>query len=62
MHLDQEEFTIEANEAIKAMLLGSSFKAIVTGYHYDNTPFVQLAPAYGPVAKLVLFSSDQYIQ
>ena len=41
--LDQEDFIPEAIEAVKTMILGSPFKAMVTGYHYDNTPFIQLS-------------------
>lgn len=41
--LDQEDFSPESIELAKPMLLGSSFKAMVTGYHYDNTPFIQLS-------------------
>ena len=47
--LDQEEFAQEAIEAVKSTVLGSYFKAMVTGYHYDNTPFIQLTNRYGQV-------------
>lgn len=53
--LDQEEFSVESTESVKEMLLGSSFKAMVTGYHYDNTPFIQLTPSYGPVGSMLSF-------
>lgn len=42
-HLDQEDFNDESIEAVKAIIYGSTFKAMVTGYHYDNTPFIQLS-------------------
>ncbi|UJR21760.1 hypothetical protein I4U23_024835 [Adineta vaga] len=44
---NQEDFTPESIELVKPMILGSSFKAIVTGYHYDNTPFIQLTKRHG---------------
>jgi A-kinase anchor protein 1 len=40
---NQEDFTPESIELVKTTILGSSFKAMVTGYHYDNTPFIQLS-------------------
>ena len=42
-HLDQEDFNDESIEAVKTIIYGSTFKAMVTGYHYDNTPFIQLS-------------------
>jgi hypothetical protein len=47
--LDQEDFTPESIESVKGIILGSCFKAIVNGYHYDNTPFIQLTKRYGHV-------------
>ncbi|CAF3517912.1 unnamed protein product [Rotaria socialis] len=44
---NQEDFTPESIESAKATLLGACFKAIVTGYHYDNTPFIQLTKRHG---------------
>ncbi|CAF1310889.1 unnamed protein product [Adineta steineri] len=44
---NQEDFTPESIELVKTTILGSCFKAIVTGYHYDNTPFIQLTKRYG---------------
>ncbi|CAF0954820.1 unnamed protein product [Adineta ricciae] len=44
---NQEDFTPESIELVKPIILGSSFKAIVTGYHYDNTPFIQLTKRHG---------------
>ncbi|CAF0735562.1 unnamed protein product [Rotaria sordida] len=43
---NQEDFTPEAIELVKTTILGSCFKAMVTGYHYDNTPFIQLSRRY----------------
>ncbi|CAF4478621.1 unnamed protein product, partial [Rotaria sp. Silwood2] len=43
----QEDFTPESIESVKTTILGSCFKAIVTGYHYDNTPFIQLTKRHG---------------
>jgi A-kinase anchor protein 1 len=43
---NQEDFTSESIELVKTTVLGSSFKAMVTGYHYDNTPFIQLSRRY----------------
>ncbi|CAF3683146.1 unnamed protein product, partial [Rotaria sordida] len=43
----QEDFTSESIESVKTTILGSCFKAIVTGYHYDNTPFIQLTKRHG---------------
>ncbi|CAF1129760.1 unnamed protein product [Adineta ricciae] len=40
---NQEDFTPESIELVKPTVLGSCFKALVTGYHYDNTPFIQLS-------------------
>ncbi|CAF0977011.1 unnamed protein product [Adineta steineri] len=40
---NQEDFTPESIELVKTTILGSCFKAMVTGYHYDNTPFIQLS-------------------
>jgi len=45
-NLDQEDFTPESIELVKKTILGSIFKAMVTGYHYDNTPFIQLSKRY----------------
>jgi A-kinase anchor protein 1 len=45
---NQEDFTSESIESVKTSILGSCYKAIVTGYHYDNTPFIQLTKRYGP--------------
>lgn len=42
-YLDQEDFTSESIELVKSSILGSTFKAMITGYHYDNTPFIQLS-------------------
>lgn len=66
--LDQEEFTPEAIEGVKEMILGSPFKAMVTGYHYDNTPFIQLSRRADFVSRtdgksssfdrLIFFSND----
>jgi hypothetical protein len=47
--LDQEDFTPESIELVKSTILGSCFHATVTGYHYDNTPFIQLTKRYGRV-------------
>ena len=44
--VDQEDFTPDSIELVKTTILGSSFKAMVTGYHYDNTPFIQLSKRY----------------
>jgi len=44
---NQEDFTLESIESVKTIILGSCFKAIVNGYHYDNTPFIQLTKRYG---------------
>ncbi|CAF0986342.1 unnamed protein product [Rotaria sordida] len=44
---NQEDFTSESIESVKTTILGSCFKAIVTGYHYDNTPFIQLTKRHG---------------
>ncbi|CAF3871554.1 unnamed protein product, partial [Rotaria sp. Silwood1] len=44
---NQEDFTSESIELVKTTILGSCFKAIVTGYHYDNTPFIQLTKRHG---------------
>ena len=49
--IDQEEFSTESIEAIKSVLLGSCFHATVSGYHYDNIPFVQLTKRYGRVGR-----------
>ncbi len=46
MNLGQEDFTQESIELVKTTILGSCFKAMVTGYHYDNTPFIQLSRRY----------------
>ncbi|CAF3433908.1 unnamed protein product [Rotaria sp. Silwood1] len=43
---NQEDFTPESIELVKTTILGSCFKAMVTGYHYDNTPFIQLSRRY----------------
>lgn len=40
---NQEDFTSESIELVKSSILGSTFKAMITGYHYDNTPFIQLS-------------------
>jgi len=45
-NLDQEDFTSESIELVKSTILGSNLKAMVTGYHYDNTPFIQLSRRY----------------
>jgi hypothetical protein len=50
--LDQEDFTSESIELVKTTILGSSFKAMVTGYHYDNTPFIQLSRRHDFVSKI----------
>ncbi len=47
--IDQEDFTSESIESVKSTILGASFHATVTGYHYDNTPFIQLTKRYGRV-------------
>ncbi len=49
MNLDQEDFTSEAIEIVKSTVLGACFHATVTGYHYDNTAFIQLTKRYGRV-------------
>jgi hypothetical protein len=49
MILDQEDFTPEAIESVKSTVLGFCFHATVNGYHYDNTPFIQLTKRYGRV-------------
>jgi hypothetical protein len=46
LNLGQEDFTQESIELVKTTILGSCFKAMVTGYHYDNTPFIQLSRRY----------------
>jgi len=56
--LDQEDFTPESIELVKATILGSCFKAIVTGYHYDNTPFIQLTKRFGHV---IIYKKGKYI-
>ncbi|CAF1989454.1 unnamed protein product [Rotaria magnacalcarata] len=43
---NQEDFTPESTELVKPTILGSTFKAMITGYHYDNTPFIQLSRRY----------------
>ncbi len=53
--LDQEDFTSESIELVKTTILGSSFKAMVTGYHYDNTPFIQLSRRHDFVSKITWF-------
>ena len=59
--VDQEEFTSESIEAVKNMLLGFCFKAIVTGYHYDSNPFVQLTNRYGHVNDLAAKPFARYV-
>jgi len=44
---NQEEFTSESNELVKSLIIGGCFHATVTGYHYDNTPFIQLTKRHG---------------
>ena len=51
-NLGQEDFTPESIELVKTSILGSSFKAMVTGYHYDNTPFIQLSKRQDFVSSL----------
>ena len=61
-YLDQEDFTPQAIEEVKSMILGSSFKAMITGYHYDNTPFIQLSRRADFVKKNTFFCFSTSIE
>ena len=56
----QEEFTTESIESVKSILLGACFHATVTGYHFDNIPFVQLTKRYGRVISSSIEISQRF--
>jgi len=37
------------------LIIGGCFHATVTGYHYDNTPFIQLTKRHGRVGGFSFF-------